>query len=91
MVQMGATHEETYMWSPLVRTTSLKNYGSPPRKWTMCVQKSFNECNCVQDDLPYHSHLKGACHVFLLKTFYVLQNHQPVFFSPIEKISLSTP
>ena len=51
----------------------------------MCVKKFFNGCNCVPDDLSYHSPLKGACYVFLLKSFFALQNHQPMFFSPIEK------
>ena len=45
----------------------------------MCVKKFFNGCNCVPDDLSYHSPLKGTCYVFLLKSFFALQNHAPHF------------
>ena len=45
---MGASHEESCAWSPLMHTTSLKNSGGSSRKWNVYVYGAMvHEAGCV--------------------------------------------
>ena len=58
---VGTTHEKkNYAWSPLVCTTLKNFWGSLKKMECACVETIFNGCNCVPDDLPYHSHAEGG-------------------------------